>query len=120
MGTDNSVAAKAAAGMPAAEEGTKAVAEGSEGDSYGYARCTPRGNVSAMLRPGTRRPQSRCDIQAMVPGFQGVCLGNARQSDASQRTKSVLPTDPCVAVVKAANKPSLFTSSLLSMVITSL
>jgi hypothetical protein len=79
--------------MPAAEEGTKAVTEGSR-DCQGYALCTPRGNVSAMLRPGTRRPQSRCDIQAIVPGFQGVCLGSARQGYASQRTKSALSCGP--------------------------
>jgi hypothetical protein len=35
--TGNSVAAEAAAGMPAAEVGTKAVAEGSVGDSQGHA-----------------------------------------------------------------------------------
>jgi hypothetical protein len=55
----------------------------------------------------------------MIPGFQGVCLGSARQGDASQRTKT-FPADLCVAVVMAAKKPSLFTASLLSMVETSL
>jgi hypothetical protein len=47
-----------------------------------------------MLRPGTCRPQSRCDIQAMVPGFQSVCLGSALQGDASQRTKAMLSRRP--------------------------
>jgi hypothetical protein len=75
METDGSVAAEVAAGMPVAEVGMKAVAEGSVGDSQNA--CARPGATSVQCsKPG---PQSRCDIQALVPGFQGVCLGSARQ-----------------------------------------
>jgi hypothetical protein len=41
-----------------------------------------------MLRPGV---QSRCEIQSMVPGFQGVCLGSARKVNGSwSRAASLL------------------------------
>jgi hypothetical protein len=51
-----------------------------------------QGNDSAQ----TKRPSplSHCDIQATAPGFQGVCLGSARQGDVNQRTKSVLSCGP--------------------------
>jgi hypothetical protein len=65
-GTDDSVAAAVAVGMPEAREGMKAVAEGSVVDSQ---NAGARPGATSVLRPG---PQSRCDIQAMVPGFQGV------------------------------------------------
>jgi hypothetical protein len=74
MGIDDSVAAEVAVGMPAVEEGTKFVAEGSVGDSQNVGARSG----ATLLQCSDQVPKID-DIQAMVLGFQGVCLGSARQ-----------------------------------------
>jgi hypothetical protein len=114
-GTDDSVAAERAAGMPAAEEGTKAVAEGSVGDSQ---------NAGARLG-GT---SVQCSDQAPVaPKAAATCKQWSLDSKvyALEMLYKVMPASarrqcflagPCVTVVMAANKPRFCASSLLSMV----
>jgi hypothetical protein len=77
-GTDNLVAAEAAARMPVAGDENRG--RGSVGDSQGHAWCTPRGNISAMLRPGTYRTQS---------GMQSGCT-QPSASDAPFYVSSIL------------------------------
>jgi hypothetical protein len=71
---------------------------------------TCRGTVTAVLRPGTRRPEARCDVPALVPATQGVFLGDVREVQSQS-----MPVDERVVVAMAAHKPSLCMSSLLSM-----
>jgi hypothetical protein len=74
--------------------------------------CDVQGTVIAVLRPGTHRLQSRCDIQAMVPEIQGVCLKGVRQVQSH-----CMPAGEreLVAVAVATRKPSSCMSSLLCM-----
>jgi hypothetical protein len=111
-GTDDS---EAAAGIPAAEEGTKIVAEGSVGESQ-----------NAGARPGATSVQ--CSDQAPVaPKAAATYKQWSLDSKAyalevldkvmpASTRRHCFPAGPCVAVVMAAFKPSLCTSSLLSMV----
>jgi hypothetical protein len=95
--------------MPAAAEGTNAVAEESVGDSQtAGARPAGQRQCSAQTRhPSPLKPLRHTSNGPCIPS---LCLGSARQGDASQRTTAMHFHGPVHGRGHATNKPSLCTS----------
>jgi hypothetical protein len=104
-GTDDSVAAEAAAGMPAAEEGTKVVAEGSVGDNQNASAHQGATSVQcsdqAPVAPKSAATHQQWSLESKVCALEVL----NKVLPASAR-RQCIPAGPSVAMVMAAIKPS--------------